>query len=198
MSRHTSYKVLIVGVSRLRFIESELNNTSLNVRFTVMMLPGARMAGIKTSAMTKLAHTNCYHLTLIIGGINDISKLAYIPTKHALPRFGNTDELIDHTMDAIRTSMQDIRSVSAAPVVMSTIAGMDLGWIKYSPNYADLLRPLQRNFNYAVTQVNNQIRGINKLTFIHLKSGLPGTPLQRRSRQIRHSIFIPLRWIAPV
>lgn len=161
MSYSAHYKVLIVGDSRLRYIESELNNTSLNVRFTVKMIPGARMASIKTSAKSILAHTNSYHLTLIIGGINDMSRLAYLPTKHALPRFGNTDELVTRTMDAIRSSIEDIRSVSTSPVIMSTIAGMDFA--KYSPDYADLLCPLQQNFNKAVVQINNQIRGINRL-----------------------------------
>lgn len=161
MSHSNYYKVLIVGDSRLRYIEAELNNTSLNVRFTVIMLPGARMTNIRSSAMSKLSHSDSYHLTLIIGGINDMSRLAYLPTRHALPRYGNTDELISHTMEAIRTSIHDIRSVSSSPVIMSTIAGLDLA--KYSPDYADLLRPLQWNFNYAVTQINKQIRGINRL-----------------------------------
>lgn len=161
MSHNTMYNVLIVGDSRLRYLESELNNTSLNVRFTVLMLPGTGMAKIKTSATAKLSHSNYYHLTLIIGGINDMSRLAHFPTRHALPRFGNTDELINHTMESIRSSIQAIRLVASSPVIMSMLAGMDLA--KYSPEYADLLRPLQKSFNNAVVQVNNQIRGINRL-----------------------------------
>lgn len=161
MSDIITYKVLIVGDSRLRFLESELKNTSLNINFTVIMLPGARMSNIKTSAVTKLSQSDRYHLTLIIGGINDMSPLAHLPTRHTLPRFGSTDELISHTMETIRSSIQAIRLVSSSPVIMSTIPGMDL--VKYSPEYTDLLRPLQRIFNNAVVQINNQIRGINRL-----------------------------------
>lgn len=90
-----------------------------------------------------------------------MSKLAYYPTKHALPRYGNTEELVSRTMDTIRSALYEIRSISHAPVIISTIAGMEFA--RYSPAYADLLRPLQRDFTNAIVQINGQIRGVNRL-----------------------------------
>lgn len=34
---------------------------------------------------------------------------------------------------------------------------------KYSPKFADLLHPLQRDFNKAMIDINGQIRGIKRL-----------------------------------
>lgn len=92
------YNVLIVGDSRLRYLGRTLNNTSLNIKFTVRSLPGARMLNIAQYTVTDLSQRNDFHLAIIMGGINDMSNLVYYPTKHALPRFGNTNEIIDHTI----------------------------------------------------------------------------------------------------
>lgn len=161
MNRTLHYSVLIVGDSRLRHLESRLNGTTLNIHFTVKMHPGARMANIALSAMTALSYSDTYHLVVIIGGINDLSKLVYTPTKHALPRYGNSHDLTNRTIDLFRESMSKIRRITEVPVVLSTLAGMDLA--KYSPGYASLLHPLQRDFNKVLLEINNQIRGINRL-----------------------------------
>lgn len=159
---HTfTYNVLIVGDSRLRFIEPRLNAASPRIYFTVRMLPGARLSDIALAAMTALSYADEYHLVLILGGINDLSKLVRLPTKHALPRYGNPDELINRTLDSFRLAMNKIRSITNVPVILSTVAGMDLA--TYSPDYATLLLPLQNNFNKALIEINKQIRGINRL-----------------------------------
>lgn len=111
MDHTDQYKVLIVGDSRLRHIESHLNATSLNICFTVKMLPGARLTDIVLSAMASLSYTEVYHLVLLIGGINDLSKLVYLPSKHALPRFGNHDDLVNRTLESFRQSMSKIRAI---------------------------------------------------------------------------------------
>lgn len=155
------FNVLIIGDSRLRYLEPFINKTSLNVIFTVKMLPGARISSIIHNAKTKLSRRHNFNLVLIIGGINDMSKLVYSPSKHALPRYGNMAELIDQTLETIRLSMYDLRASINVPAVLSTIAGMEFS--KYSPDYADLLCSIQRDFNQAVIQVNHRIRGINRL-----------------------------------
>lgn len=161
MNCTTTHRVLIAGDSRLRYLASTLADISSNFDFTIRSLPGAKISDITQYAAAALTRPNDYHLVILMGGINNMSRLAYHPTKHALPRFGNTDELINRTMDAIRSAMHEVRSISQTPIVISTIAGMELA--KYSPAYADLLRPLQRDFNSAIVQVNGQIRGVNRL-----------------------------------
>lgn len=154
-------EILVVGDSRLRHLEPLLNDNTLNLHFTVKSLPGAKIADIALSAMASLSYSKIYDLTIIAGGINDMSRLAYSPTKHALPRYGNTTVLIDNTLDALRISIEKIRSITTYPVILATIAGMDFA--KYSPEYSELLQPLQRGFNNAVLEINKRIRGINRL-----------------------------------
>lgn len=161
MDHVSLYNILIVGDSRLRYLEPRLNATSLNLQFTVRVLPGARLSNIALSATAALSYAKVYHLVIIAGGINDMSRLAYLPTKHALPRYGNFNDLVNHTLETLREGMHKIRSIADAPVILATLAGMDFS--AYSPNYADLLHPLQKSFNKAVIEVNGQIRGINRL-----------------------------------
>lgn len=144
------YKVLVVGDSRMRHLETYLNATALNLDFTVKTLPGARLSNIALSAMAALSYSDVYHL-VIIAGINDMSKLVHLPSKHALPRYASKTELIDRTLDVCKASMEKICAITDVPVVLATIAGMDLA--SYSPDYADLLSSLQRNFNRAVVQL---------------------------------------------
>lgn len=125
----------------------------------IVELPGARSSNIALTTMAALSYAETYHLVIVAGGINDMSKLVYHPSKHALPRFGNPLELIDQTMMALRTTLSKIRAIADIPVILATFPGMDLA--SYSPAYADLLRPLQPSFNKAVIEVNNQIHGIN-------------------------------------
>lgn len=93
-----------------------------------------------------------------------MSKLVHYPSKHALPRHGNINDLVDHTMHTIHAGLDEIRSSTRIPVIMATIP--DMNFAKYSPAYADLLGPLQRVFNSAIIQVNGQIRGANRLAHL--------------------------------
>lgn len=121
----------------------------------------ARMSNIALSAMAALSYPETYHLVIIMGGINDLSKLVYAPTKHALPRYGNLYDQINLTLDSFRESIGKIRKITEVPVILATLAGMELA--KYSPSYAALLQPLQSDFNKAIIEINKQIRGINRL-----------------------------------
>lgn len=125
------------------------------------MIPGARMANITLCTLAALSYSDVYHLVIVSGGINDLSKLVHLPTKHALPRYGNSTELVERTLDTLRVSMDKIRAISDAPTILATIPGMDFA--KYSPEYADILTPIQSSFNHAVVEINSRIRGITRL-----------------------------------
>lgn len=40
------YRILVVGDSRVRFLQDNLNNTTLNMEFVVVVLPGANFQRI--------------------------------------------------------------------------------------------------------------------------------------------------------
>lgn len=155
------HDVLVVGDSRLRHLESHLNSTSLNIQFTVKSTPGARMANITLSTLAALSYSDVYQLVIVSGGINDMSKLVYLPTKHALPRYGNSVELVENSLNAFRVSMDKIRATFDTPAILATVPGMNFA--TYSPEYADILTPIQGSFNRSVVEINSRIRGINRL-----------------------------------
>lgn len=155
------YDVLIVGDSRLRQLEPYLNSTSLNIRFTVKSSPGARMANITLSTLAVLSYSDVYHLVIVSGEINDMSKLVYLPTKHALPRYGNSADLVEISLETFRVSMEKIRAISDIPAILATIPGMNFAI--YSPEYADILTSIQGSFNRSVVEINSRIHGINRL-----------------------------------
>lgn len=155
------YNILIIGDSRVSRLETELRKTTLNLDFTVESLPGARFERITLKAMTMLAYYDHFHLVIITGGINDMSKHVHHPSRHALPRFGSVNSLADNTLTIMRTSIQKIKNITSLPVVLATLPGMDL--TRYSPEYHELLAPLQHIFDDAITSINKQIRGINRL-----------------------------------
>lgn len=79
------YKVLIVGDSRMHHLEAFLNNTTLNISYTVITLPGATLHRIVAAAIEALDADYSYHLTIIAGGINNMTMIRNLPERHARP-----------------------------------------------------------------------------------------------------------------
>lgn len=74
------YHVLIVGDSRMRYLQKFLNYTSLNIYFTEVTLLGANMRRIMYETLEIVRSSRPYHLIIIAGGINDmLSSIATPP-----------------------------------------------------------------------------------------------------------------------
>lgn len=142
------YRVLIVGDSHMRHFEAFLNNTTLNIRYTVVTLPGANLNRIATVAAEMLDNNFSFHLTIIAGGINDLSMLRHIPSRHARPRFNSIDILVDYTVEEMRRCIQHVRNHSYMPVALATLSGMHLS--QYSPNLWDFLFTYQPIVDQAI------------------------------------------------
>lgn len=155
------YKVLIVGDSRLRHLEAFLNNTNLNIRYTVITLPGANLHRIASVAAETLDNNFSFHLTIIAGGINDLSMIRHVPLRHARPRFNQVEVLVNYTVDEMRRCVDHVRNHSYMPVALATISGMCLS--QYSPLLSDFLYTYQPIVDQAITQINLRIRGINRM-----------------------------------
>lgn len=161
MSEDYFLDILIVGDSRTRDLESKLNHASLNLRFTVITLPGANLNSIMLKTLTSLSYPNAYQLIFIIGGINNMTRLLHNPTRHAVPRFRSVSDLIENTLTAMRVALNKIIAITDKPVVLASLPGMDLS--AYSPEYRELLFPLQASLDTAITKINLRIRGLNRL-----------------------------------
>lgn len=155
------YRVLIVGDSRTRHLEGFLNNTSLNIRYTVITIPGASLHRIATVAANTLQENYSFHLTIIAGGINDLSMLRYIPSRHARPRYNTVETLVNYTVGEMRRCIEYVTDYSYMPVALATLSGMNLS--QYSPRLHNFLYTYQPIIDQAIVEINHQIRGINRM-----------------------------------
>lgn len=163
MNHH--YKVLIVGDSRVRFLEDRLNNTTLNLHFMVKMLPGADMHRIALKAMTESPYAD-YHLIILIGSVNNPTRLVRRPVRHIIPRFCDAEDLVNYTLDKIRLAVNRLRRVTPTPMVVSSLTGIKL--CRYSPFYSDMLYGFQPAIDGAINQINCLIRGVNRINYMQM------------------------------
>lgn len=155
------YKVLVVGDSRMRHLEAFLNNTSLNIRYTVITLPGATLHRIAAVAIRTLQDDYSYHLTIIAGGINDLTMVRHLPVRHARPRHNSPTYLVRRITREMRNCIENVYRHSYMPVALATLSGMNLS--QYSPSLHHFLYTYQPIIDQAIVQINHQIRGINRL-----------------------------------
>lgn len=158
-SRH-SHKILIVGDSRLRNLSFLLNSTSLNFFFEVICLPGARIEEIGLKIMTSISYNDSFDMVLLIGGINDITRLKFRPSRHATLRYSTSSETCDKIMARLYETRDKLANILDIPVYIATIPGMNL--ISYSPSIWYRLLPLQGILDTAMFEINRRIRGLNR------------------------------------
>lgn len=128
MSENVFLDILTVGDSRTRDLENKLDyaslNMSMNLRFTVITLPGANLNLIMLKVLTALSYPNTYQLILIAGGINNMTRLLHVPSRHAVPRFRSVTDLIENTSSAMRVALVKITAITDKPVVLASLPGM--------------------------------------------------------------------------
>lgn len=79
MSSHTirarSKKILVVGDSRLRHMDLDLNAMDSDFAFICKCLPGGNLWRVMQVAKETILHNNTFFLIIIFAGINDITQL---------------------------------------------------------------------------------------------------------------------------
>lgn len=156
-----NYQVLIVGDSRMRNLQTILNDTSLNIYFTVITLPGANLRRIMYETIQTIRCSRPYDLIIIAGGINDMSILHRYPSRHVFPRTRVVTNLVNYTLEEMRYCIDGIIHTTGTPVALAMLSGLNLA--AYSPRYYDLMYILQPCIDRAIIEINHQIRGINRL-----------------------------------
>lgn len=97
--------VLLVGDSRVRYLESILGRTLLNLVFRVECLPGAKLERIMMRVLACIAYYDQYDLILLAGGINDLTRLKFNPCRHATLRCSNAAQMCNTFMLQLRSFM---------------------------------------------------------------------------------------------
>lgn len=163
LRKMSNYKVLIVGDSRVRHLQGMLDQTSLNLSFRVIMMPGARLNTLALKTLTELSYCDLYtyNLIIIVGGVNNLTKLAYKPTRHAVPRFTSLHDLVNVTLLEMEKAIGKIKTYSDIPVALASVTGIDL--VGYSPLYYGKLFRWQPLIDETIVMLNNRIRGLNRM-----------------------------------
>lgn len=159
------YHVLIVGDSRMRHLQSYLNDTSFNIYFTVVTLPGATLRRIMHEAIEIVRCSRPYQLIIIAGGINDLTVLHRHPTRHVFPRTRVVPNLINHILHEMHYCIDGISHHTNTPVALAMLSGINLA--AYSPRYFDLMYILQPYIDRAIVEINHRVRGINRMNNLH-------------------------------
>lgn len=181
------------------------SSRNLNLIFKVSVLPGAKLHDLAMKTITELSYCDLCHYQLVIlaGGINNMSKLVYRPTRHAIPRYRSSESLVNYTLSELEKAVGKITSFFDIPVAVASLSGIDL--VNYSPLYYGKLYTMQPQIDHAIVDLNRLIRGLNRRNgvrtpdlssdvhrcsgnggryrthYIHLFDGLhPGYPLRKR------------------
>lgn len=157
------YKILIIGDSRVRGLQGVLDRTSLNPSFRDIMAPGAKLGDLALKTIAELSyHDSChYNLVILVGGINNLTKLSYKPTRHAIPRFKSCGNLIDYTRREMEKAISKIKRHFNIPVALASLSGINL--VNHSPHYYAELFNLQPLIDESIVALNKLIRGINQM-----------------------------------
>lgn len=162
---YSYYNILIVGDSRTQFLQNFLNQTSLNIRYHVITIPGATLQRIADVAIQTLDNPHYYHLTNHAGGINNITMLRHRPTRHAVLRYRRADVIIENVIREMRICVEAVQEHTYMPVAIASLSGMHLN--HYSPTYQFATHYMQRTLDFAITRINLRIRGINRLNSLY-------------------------------
>lgn len=109
-----------------KYLSQVLNTTTLNLTFHVKTLPGARVRRVALKVIAELAYYNDYHLIILLAGINDVSKLCWHPSRHAVPRFNSAREIEEAIDYEMKWAASKVTEYTATPVIFASLAGMDL------------------------------------------------------------------------
>lgn len=153
-----SKKILLVGDSRLRHLDTILNSMDPNFAFISKCLPGARLNRIIANVKETLLENNTFSLIIILGGINDITKIDSRALWLIKTRFDTVTETVTYVNTEIKDGLVTLQASTQIPVVFCPIVGLDLTVYSPTNTEASLQQPI---INQAVKQINQFIYAVN-------------------------------------
>lgn len=112
-----------------------------------------------------MSSSHYYHLTILAGGINNLTTLRHRPRRHAVLRYHSAQNAIDDIIREMRVCLEAVQEHTCMPVAMASLSGIHLN--RYSPAYPIAPRHVQYTINHIITRINLRIRGINRLNSLY-------------------------------
>lgn len=153
-----SKKILLVGDSRIRHLDTILNSMDVNFAFISKCFPGTTISRIVKKTVEILNENNTFSLIIIFGGINDITRIANRPLWIIKPRFDTVNDTVSYVKHHFIEGMDTLRLATQIPVVLCPTIGMDLS--TYSPNNTDA-RDQQHIIEQSIQIINRFIYSVN-------------------------------------
>lgn len=149
---------MLVGDSRVRHLDLDLNGLDADFAYICKCLPGAGIKRVIQSAMDLIKKNNTFSLIIIFAGINDITQLVRKPLKYVRSRFLTSEDTIDHLHQCLSDGLNTIKAATQIPVVFCPIIGINLPI--YSPENSRAIYQ-QPIVEQSVQRVNQFIYSLN-------------------------------------
>lgn len=162
-SRHRSKKVLLVGDSRVRHLDMDLNSRDAGFAFVCKCLPGANFLTVINKTKRTITQNNTFSMIILLAGINDITELIRQPEKLVRIRFPSVSDTLDYLKSQIDEGVDILHTATQIPFTICPIVGIDLK--TYSPIY-DQASYQQPIIDQAVCCINKHIYATNALHHI--------------------------------
>lgn len=156
--KYRSKKILIIGDSRTRNLDVDLNSMDPDFAFVCKCLPGASFLRVAKQTKEYILLNNTFSMIVIFAGINDITQLIREPVKLVRIRHRSVDETCDYLKAQIKEGMDILRASTQIPITICPIVGLDLEVYSPTNTHAWYEQPI---IDQAVHAINRHIYSIN-------------------------------------
>lgn len=157
-NRHRSKKVLLVGDSRVRHMDIDLNSRDADFAFVCKCLPGAGFLKVTNKAKEIISRNNTFSMIILLAGINNITELVRHPNKLVKIRFPSVSDSLDYLRGQLDEGIAIMQATTQIPFTICPIVGIDLKVYSSNNDQAWYQQPI---VNQAVSCINKYIYSTN-------------------------------------
>lgn len=165
-----SKKVLLIGDSRTRHLDIDLNSRDPAFAFVCKCLPGANFHKTVQRAREIITRNNTFSMIILLAGINDVTELIRQPEKMVKIRFPSVSDTLDYLKDQIDEGIESLQATTQIPFTICPLVGIDLKVYSPSNDRALYQQPI---VDQAISAINKYIYSVNVAHHIptpHLES----------------------------
>lgn len=155
---YRSKKILLIGDSRTRNLDIDLNSMDPDFAFVCKCLPGASLMRVVKQTREYIQFNNNFSLIVILAGINDVTQLIREPVKIVKIRRPSVSETFDYLKQQIDEGIEILKTTTQIPFTFCPIVGIDLQVYSPANESAWYDQPI---INQAVLSINKYIYSIN-------------------------------------
>lgn len=175
MAQQNLIHILCVGDSRLRHLQTYLNDNQRDLRFSCHIFPGATLGFLAYQLRLLLQMSNVtYEYIIVMGGICDLTVLTKKPTKRLTLAYNTISTMVEN-FECVQALFRESAALfTSTLIIYLPFVGVHL--VHYSNNDPSLYM-LQAIIDQSIPLINIIIKQIN---------GLNGLPTPNIAHSIHH------------